>query len=165
MILRDATPDDLPALLALYPLAFPDEDLRPLLHRLAAVPGVLSLVATDGVTLAGHLAMTPCLPAGAVLLGPVAIAPARQLQGLGRRLITEAARRMAAQGAVQVQVLGDPGYYARLGFRPDRTLASPFALPPDWDGAWQVMPLTDAPLLTGTLQVPAAWDDPALWGP
>ncbi len=165
MMIRDATADDLPAQMRLYPLAFPDEDLRPLLCRLASAPDVLSRVALDGPDVVGHLAVTPCLPVGVVLLGPVAIAPRCQRQGLGRRMITDAAALMATRGATQMQVLGDPGYYSRLGFRPDRALAPPYALPRDWDGAWQVMLLTDAPALTGQLQVPAIWADPALWGP
>lgn len=165
MILREMTADDLPALLALYPLAFPDEDLRPLLLRLFATPGVMSLVAFSGETLLAHLAMTPCNPAGAVLLGPVAVAPDHQRQGLGRRIILAGCARMAARGAVQMQVLGDPAFHRRLGFQPDRALAPPYALPPDWAEAWQMLRLTDAPALTGTLQVPPAWDDPALWRP
>lgn len=64
-----------------------------------------------------------------------------------------------------MQVLGDPAFYGRLGFQPDRTLAPPYVLPPVWAEAWQMLRLTDAPALTGTLQVPPAWDDPALWRP
>jgi putative acetyltransferase len=165
MILRKATADGLPALLALYTLAFPDEDLRPLLYRLFATPGVVSLVAVSGETLLAHLAMTPCKPAGVLLLGPVAVAPGHQRQGLGRRIILAGCARMAARGAVQMQVLGDPAFYGRLGFQPDRALAPPYTLPPEWAEAWQMLRLIDAPALTGTMQVPPAWDDPALWRP
>jgi putative acetyltransferase len=61
-------------------------------------------------------------------------------------------------------VLGDPAYYARFGFRPERGVAPPFPIPEAWAEAWQGLALApDAPAPQGRLTVPAPWADPALW--
>lgn len=118
MILQETTADDLPALLALYPLAFPDEDLRPLLLRRFATPGVVSRVAMSGETLLGHLAMTPCNPAGVVLLGPVAVVPDHQRQGLGRRIILAGCARMAARTPCRCRCWAIRHFTDASGFSP-----------------------------------------------
>ncbi|MEQ9120948.1 MAG: N-acetyltransferase, partial [Alphaproteobacteria bacterium] len=159
--------EDAPAILDLYPRAFPDEDLTGLVRALLALPGVLSLIATDGRAVLGHVTFTPCGVAdgegAAVLLGPLAISPDRQRQGLGAALVQEGVRRLAASGATQVQVLGDPAYYGRFGFEPDPDLAPPYAIPEEWRDAWRRLRLGDAPPLAGVLAVPAPWRRPELW--
>ena len=84
---RISTPEDLPALDALYPAAFPDEDLRALMHELVRERSdTLSLVALHDGAVAGHIVFTTCpLEAGdwrVALLGPLAVAPPYQRQGL-----------------------------------------------------------------------------------
>ena len=169
--IRQGTPDDLPALLALYPAAFPDEDLLAILQSLLAEPaGVLSLVAVADGVVAGHVLFTDCSVAGCpervALLGPLAIAPARQRQGIGRALVEAGLARLGSGGAAAVFVLGDPGYYGRFGFRTESDVKTPCPIPLEWAGAWQSIRLRDgAEPLTGTLAVPAPWQDPALWAP
>ena len=58
-------------------------------------------------------------------LGPIAVEPKRQGQGIGSALVETglaALRELAAAGCV---VLGDPGFYARFGFAPDPDLVFP----------------------------------------
>lgn len=58
-------------------------------------------------------------PAGvpALLLGPVAVHPTRQGEGLGAILIGEAMERAAGLGWTRVLLVGDEPYYGRFGFR------------------------------------------------
>jgi len=156
-------------LAALYAGAFPQEDLLPLLRALAGREDVLALLARLGLDLVGHVAFTRCgvagRPGGIALLGPLAVAPDRQRRGIGGALVREGLRRLSAQGVVRVQVLGDPAYCARFGFRPDAAVAPPYALPEAWRTAWQALGLRDgAAPFAGVLEVPAPWRRPSLWG-
>lgn len=102
----------------------PDEAL--LVGRLHAAGAVtMSLVAEADGRIAGHGLFSPMVivdEAGrehaAVGLGPVAVLPERQRQGIGVALIREGLRRCAAEGHAAVFVLGHPAYYPRFGFRP-----------------------------------------------
>lgn len=166
--IRPTRPGDLPALEALYPAAFPEEDLLPLVRALLGEPRALSLAVEETGALLAHAALTLCTVEGAAgtvaLLGPVAVPPERQRAGLGGALIREGLARVAAQGALRALVLGDPAYYARFGFRPEPGVAPPFPIPEAWAEAWQGLALApDAPATQGRLTVPAPWADPALW--
>jgi putative acetyltransferase len=169
--LSDSRPDDWADLASLYPLAFADEDLLPLVQALLEqVPGVLSLVGILDARVVGHGVFTPCGVIGhsgeAALLGPLAVAPAYQQQGVGTALVQTGLQRLAAGGVRQVLVLGDPDYYRRFGFRPETAVAPPYPLPADWTGAWQSLPLNDAaPFGPGSLALPAPWLQPGLWAP
>ncbi len=82
--------------------------------------------------------------ARALLLGPVAVHPTAQGQGLGAALIRDTLATAAALGHARVLLVGDAPYYARFGFarlqdvqmppptNPDRILGH--ALQP---GAWE----------------------------
>lgn len=167
--IRATTDADLSGLMRLYPAAFPDEDLRPLVTELLQNPDVLSLVAEIGGGLCGHVMFTigDIAPSGtrAALLGPLAVTPPRQKQGLGRALVENGHARLTEQGIATVCVLGDPGYYNRLGFAAETGIEPPYSLPEEWRGAWQSQPLSNAKSATGTLSLPSAWMHPELWGP
>ncbi|MEO1000380.1 MAG: N-acetyltransferase [Pseudomonadota bacterium] len=64
----------------------------------------------------------------ALLLGPVAVHPTRQGEGLGALLIEEALARGAEEGWSRVLLVGDAPYYGRFGFR--RDLAARVNFPP-----------------------------------
>ncbi|WP_421851862.1 GNAT family N-acetyltransferase [Oricola sp.] len=167
--IRDSQAGDIEALDRLYPDAFPEEDLVPLVHALlAGDQPVLSLVATSGGEVVGHVVFTRCaVPecgGRAALLGPLAVAPARQKAGIGSALIRAGHEKLAAEDVTQVLVLGDPAYYSRHGFAPERAVAPPYPLPDEWDGAWQSLALGGGPALEGTLDVPASWRHPEYWG-
>jgi predicted N-acetyltransferase YhbS len=79
-----------------------------------------------------------------LLLGPVAVHPTRQGEGLGGLLMRESLAEAARLGWERVLLVGDAPYYRRFGFRkiegvimppptnPDRVLA--LSLRP---GAWE----------------------------
>ncbi|MEM9579313.1 MAG: N-acetyltransferase [Pseudomonadota bacterium] len=84
---------------------------------------VLSLVATDDSGIIGHVALSPMQsPKGWVGLGPISVEPARQKQGIGRKLITAGLTAIKAQGHAGVILLGNPAVYAGSGFISDGTL-------------------------------------------
>ena len=99
-----------------------------------AIPA-LSFAAIEDDALVGTIQCWPILfdadaecDVPLVMLGPVAVEPARQRDGIGHRLMdhTLAAARISGQ-ADQLMLIGDPEYYGRFyGFTADRT------------GAWRV---------------------------
>jgi len=81
----------------------------------------LSLVAVDGDTIVGHVAISPVTissgAAGWYGLGPISVLPNRQRQGIGSMLMTTALAELRRLGAFGCVVLGDPEYYGRFGFK------------------------------------------------
>ncbi|HSF94943.1 MAG TPA: N-acetyltransferase [Thermohalobaculum sp.] len=167
MQIREFRPGDIGSLERLYRAAFPAEDLVPLLRDLSREPGIIALVAEADDGLAGHVAVSPCGIAGtrdrAALLGPLAVAPGHQRQGIGSALVRAAIDRAEAAGLGRVCVLGDPAYYGRLGFRPEPGIAPPYRPPEEWRTAWQSA--GRGPALRGRLEPPAPWCKPELWSP
>lgn len=169
-VIRETTLADVGQILALYPLAFPEEDLTPVVSALLEIgPVVLSLAAFDRDILVAHLLFTICGTeasdqAGA-LLGPLGVIPTWQRQGLGGSLARAGLDRLENMGIRQVFVLGDPAYYQRFGFLHERQVLTPYPLPAEYgEGAWQSMPLADrAPLSAGRLLLPEPWMEPGLW--
>ena len=81
----------------------------------------LSLVARDEFeTIAGTIRFWPVRVGkeghGALLLGPVAVHPIRQGEGIGAALIAEGLDRAWRSGWEAVILIGDVGYYSRFGF-------------------------------------------------
>lgn len=174
MGIREAGAADAAAIAALYPRAFPQEDLLPLVRALEKEPfGVLALVASIDDRVAGHAIFTRCRidpgAGSAALIGPLAVDPACQGQGAGAGLVREGLARLGKSGVGRVFVLGDPAYYRRFGFRMDTNVAPPYSLPQEWAEAWQSLALPQgalddgAPESPGTLHVPAPWRQPRLW--
>lgn len=155
----------------LYPAAFPEEDLLPLVRQLLTEdPGILSLVAEAGEATVGHILFTLCGISGsdakAALLAPLAVAPEWQRKGIGSALIREGLSRLKRDGVARAYVLGDPAYYGRSGFSPETGVAPPYPLPEEYREAWQSLGLGSAPLPDhGTLGLPDVWMQPALWAP
>jgi putative acetyltransferase len=82
----------------------------------------LSLVAEADGEIVGHIAFSPVVVSSSrratqgVGLGPMAVAPARQRQGIGGRLIEDGLRRLKGAGHRFCVVLGHAEYYPRHGF-------------------------------------------------
>ena len=135
---------------ALYDLCFAPGRTALSSYRLRdGVPTVAGLchVLRDGEgVLAAVIRYWPVLVGGrrVLLLGPVAVHPTRQGEGLGGLLINESLTEAARLGWERVLLVGDAPYYRRFGFRkieavdmppptnPDRVLA--LELKP---GAWE----------------------------
>ena len=105
----------------------------------------LSLVARDdqGV-LAGAVRYWPVMVGGAktLLLGPIAVHPTRQGEGLGALLVEESLGR--AEGWERVMLVGDAPYYGRFGFVGLVGVEMP--------------PPTNPARILGRALVPGAWD-------
>jgi len=123
----------------------------------------LSLGAFDGAQLVGY-ALLSRVGVGeqgrpALALGPVAVAPHRQREGIGARLTQELLSRATAMGEGAAIVLGHPGFYGPLGFVPaaERGIAAPWDVPSD---AWMAAELAPGALqrLHGVVRYPRAWD-------
>jgi predicted N-acetyltransferase YhbS len=98
----------------------------------------------DGI-LAGAVRFWPVTVGrdAALLLGPIAVHPTRQGEGLAQGLITDALTRAVDAGWHRVLLVGDAPYYGQFGFskaegvmfppptNPDRVLACALT-----DGAW-----------------------------
>lgn len=80
----------------------------------------LCLVAREAGTVAGAVRVWPVRVDGqaALLLGPVAVHPTHQGEGLGGSLIHDCLDRARAMGWTRVLLVGDAPYYGRFGFRP-----------------------------------------------
>jgi len=170
MYIRKNKDEDREMLERLYSLVFPDEDLLPLLHGLLDEKDkVLSLVAvSNDIRVKGHAMFTLCEVSGSsdriVLLGPVAVYPDIQKQGVGTALIQDGMRFMADDGVSGVCVLGDSLYYGRFGFDACYHIMPPYEIPQEWSSAWQFISLNDIEMHSrGKLCVPDPWRNPALW--
>ncbi|THF67308.1 N-acetyltransferase [Pseudothauera nasutitermitis] len=99
--------------------------------------GVLSvsLVAEDGGTVVGHVAVSPVTISNGALgwygLGPISVEPERQGTGIGTQLMQAALNELRSSGACGCVVLGEPGYYSRFGFVADPRLVLP-RVPPEY---------------------------------
>ena len=155
----------------MYPQAFPDEDLVPLVRELLQKNvGALSLVATIASSLAGHVLFTRARLAesgdAAALLGPLAVSPAQQRRGIGSALVREGLDRLQREGVQQVLVLGDPAYYGRFGFTTESSVLTPYELPAEWATAWQSLTLgSNRAPGSGKLMLPEPWMRQKLWSP
>lgn len=90
-------------------------------YRLGIAPlAGLCLVARAGSALVGSIRYWPVRlgTRPALLLGPLAIAPDRQGQGIGRSLVRASLELAEAAGWRRVFLVGDPAYYVRHGFAP-----------------------------------------------
>ena len=125
--IRPEAAADRPAIDALLRAAFGGTDEARLVANLREAGDLpVSLLATAGGAILGHIALSPlAAERPALALAPVAVTPGAQGRGIGAALVREA---LARAGGAAVVVLGDPAYYGRFGFRP-ADLASPYAGP------------------------------------
>lgn len=127
LIIRPECPNDVAAITRVNELAFKSEPHSEQTEHFIVLAlrnaGALSvsLVAERSNQVIGHVAFSPVQfsdgSAGWYGLGPVAVLPELQHQGIGKALINRgliSLRSMSASGCV---VLGDPNYYGRFGFK------------------------------------------------
>lgn len=81
----------------------------------------VGLIAEDHGEVVGYVAFSPAWIDGADLqwytLGPVAVSPERQRQGIGSLLVNAGLTALWQLGAKGCVLVGDPNYYERFGFR------------------------------------------------
>ena len=127
MILRPETDGDLDAIREVNIVAFEGHPYSQQTEHLivealrAAEALELSLVAESDGAVVGHVAFSAADIGGTsngwFLLGPVAVQPARQGEGIGRALVETGLDTLRARGARGCVLVGDPAFYGRFGFR------------------------------------------------
>lgn len=127
LIIRPESPADIPAIQRVNRLAFERENEARLVDGLRSSGAVsLSLVAVLDGQIVGHVLFSPVTVRDgdqqytAVGLGPMAVLPAFQNQGVGSALIRHALDHLQKAGVEVVLVLGHPQYYPRFGFKPSK---------------------------------------------
>ncbi|MGY6548524.1 MAG: GNAT family N-acetyltransferase [Roseinatronobacter sp.] len=149
MQLLEETPADWWDVEALYDLCFAPGREALSSYRLrdgvAPVAG-LCLLLRDRDGVAAAIRFWPVRVAGqqVLLLGPIAVHPTHQGEGLGGWLMSESLRRARAAGWARVLLVGDAPYYQRFGF----TVLPDVVMPPP----------TNPARVLGLALVPGAWD-------
>ena len=86
-----------------------------------AADGLSLVTREDGFGITGSISFWPLIigesQTPAILLGPLAIHPERQNQGLGKVLLHESLARSRAWGHKLIILIGDAPYYLKSGFQ------------------------------------------------
>lgn len=124
-LIREEQPTDSAAIRRVNEKAFGRRDEAELVDTLRLHGAItLSLVAVVDDHIVGHILFSPVSiesthsMCSAVGLGPMAVLPAYQQQGIGSQLVREGLDRGRQMDYTLVIVLGHPDYYSRFGFVP-----------------------------------------------
>ena len=135
---RFEQPDDAASIRETNELAFGTPLEAGLVDALRGSAEYLSLVATIGGRVVGHILFTPVSlepPVDVRIAGlaPMAVRPEHQRSGVGGQLIRAGLDECRRHGYSAVVVLGHPDYYPRFGFVPGHTfgLTCEFPSPPE----------------------------------
>jgi putative acetyltransferase len=167
--IRPERPGDAAAIRALVDAAFaPSTDEGRIVDELRGDAGWvpdLALVAVDEdgrivghcVTSVGRLVLDDRTSRPILALGPIAVAPDRQRQGIGGELMRATIATATALGWPVIVLLGHPTYYPRFGFESARAIG--IEPPLAWsDAAWMALRLPGWTAdLRGTLRYPPAF--------
>lgn len=124
MELTPETSDDQWKIETLYDLCFAPGRKALSSYRLrdevAPVPDFCRVIRSPEGTIGGAIRCWPIRVEAhdALLLGPVAVHPTRQGEGLGGWMIRDVLERAAPAGWPRVLLVGDAPYYQRFGFKP-----------------------------------------------
>jgi putative acetyltransferase len=118
--IREEQPADVASIREVNRLAFGQSQEGEIVDALRANGGItLSLVAVMGGKIVGHILYSPILVGSAfhgAALGPMAVHPDYQRQGIGSQLVAAGNRRITEAGYPFVIVLGHADFYPRFGF-------------------------------------------------
>ena len=126
MIIRPETPNDYDSIRGILIAAFANHPYSHQTEHLI-VEGLradnaltLSLVAEVDGRVVGQIAFSPVKIDGKdcewLGLGPVAVTPGLQRQGIGQALVNEGLKQIRGLGAQGCVLVGDPAFYRRFGF-------------------------------------------------
>jgi putative acetyltransferase len=138
--IRAATAGDAPEIRRVHTAAFGRAAEAELALALAArEPACISLVASHGGRIVGHVLFSPVavdghrLAPAPMALGPLGVEPGLQRGGVGSALARAGIDACRKAGAPFVVVLGHPPYYPRFGFAPAARWGLTFADAPPRD--------------------------------
>jgi putative acetyltransferase len=130
---REEDPDDVAAVRDLNRRAFGQDQESNIVDALRANgAALLSLVATLNDRVVGHIMYSRAVIGGSVrgaALGPMAVLPEFQRQGIGSELVEAGNQKLKDSGCPFIIVVGHADYYPRFGFRP----ASEHGIQCEWD--------------------------------
>ena len=118
---REERPADIPAIRDVNDRAFGQDVEGKIVDALRSNgAALLSLVATMNERVVGHIMYSPISVAGTIgaALGPMAVLPEHQHQGVGSKLVEAGDRKIKEQGYPFIIVLGHSNFYPRFGFTP-----------------------------------------------
>ncbi|PYS20290.1 MAG: GNAT family N-acetyltransferase [Acidobacteria bacterium] len=131
--IREERSDDVPAVRDLNRRAFWQDQESNIVDALRANgAALLSLVATLNGQVVGHIMYSPLSIDGkfeGAALGPMAVLPQCQREGIGTKLIEAGNRKLKDDGCPFIIVVGHADYYPRFGFKP----ASEHGIKCEWD--------------------------------
>lgn len=137
MIIRPEHLDDISDIHTLNELAFGQPLEANIVDKLRNnCEGLLSLVAIANEKVVGHILFSPVLIEGqhgiikGMGLGPMAVFPAMQRQGIGSQLVKTGIETLKKTQCPFIIVLGHPEYYPRFGFE----RASVYGIRCQWEG-------------------------------
>jgi putative acetyltransferase len=131
--IRQEGPDDVTAVRDLNRRAFGQDQESNIVDALRTNgAALLSFVATLNNRVVGHIMYSPAVVDGRVrgaALGPMAVLPEYQRQGIGTKLIEAGNQKLKETGCPFIIVVGHADYYPRFGFTP----ASEYGIKCEWD--------------------------------
>ncbi len=130
--IREEGPGDVAIIRDLNKLAFGQDQEGNIVDALRSNgAALLSLVATVSGRVVGHIMYSP-LSLGEVVgagLGPMAVLPEHQRQGIGSKLVEAGNQKLKEAGCPFIIVVGHADFYPRFGFRP----ASTYGITCEWE--------------------------------
>jgi predicted N-acetyltransferase YhbS len=167
--IREETEYDYPKIREVNDLAFGQENEGRLIEKLRQTENFipeLSLVAEINNEVVGHILFYPVLIRSdsskfqSLSLGPMAVTPEHQRQGIGSQLVKEGLEAAKTFGHRSVIVVGHPEYYPRFGFKPASQwkIKVPFDVP---DEAFLALELVSGELKgkSGTVEYPEEFNE------
>ena len=130
--IREERQDDITAIRDVNRRAFEQDQEGQVIETLRANgAALLSLVATVDGRVVGHIMYSPVVVGDVTgaALGPMAVLPDHQHQGIGSRLVEAGSQQLTRVGCPFIVVLGHPTFYPRFGFKP----ASAYGITCEWN--------------------------------
>ena len=175
MIIRQALDSDLDDIFSIQRAAFDSDECVEIVQNLlgdkSAKP-VFSLVALQENKIVGHILFSRATlethtSLSLSILGPIAVVPELQKQGIGGKLIKNGLDILSKSGIDLVFVLGHTTYYPRHGFKPAANLGfePSYPIPEKNVDAWMVQALRPAIIgnFRGKVICADSMNDPKYW--